>query len=256
MMDMSMPNKKRMPQILIAEDDAISRLILRSILTKEERFEIVEARNGAEAWDLLNAGCAPDLCVTDIMMPIMDGMQLLEKIRADPRFRTLKVILCTCMSDRSTVFSAARLGVRHYIVKPFAAAKVLASVKEELAETAALSFDKWQNLAQRLGANPHECIQVIRLLAKEIGPTVAAVREEISRGNLTAAQCLINSLKGASLNLGDEELAEMTSRMEYALDAGKATSTEDLDCLEKQSERLCRIADVLEKSAGPKDVKS
>ena len=67
-------------KILIAEDDELSRMLLRDILEKEPGYEVIEAADGQAAWKLLEDGLTPDLCILDVMMPFLDGIGLLKKI--------------------------------------------------------------------------------------------------------------------------------------------------------------------------------
>ena len=119
-------------KILIAEDDAVSRLLLRKILASQPHCEVLEAANGLVAWDLLQHGPLPDLCILDIMMPELGGLELLKKIRRDERLKVLKVILCSALKDRQTVIQAAALGIRQYILKPFMSEFVLQQVEQAL----------------------------------------------------------------------------------------------------------------------------
>jgi two-component system, chemotaxis family, chemotaxis protein CheY len=115
-------------KILVVEDDIVSRLLLRRILEKESSWEIIEAGNGRAAWDLLNEGLLPALCLLDVLMPEMSGIELLRRIRQEPRFKHLKAILCSALNDGGTVSQAAALSIDGYIVKPFTGAKVFEEV--------------------------------------------------------------------------------------------------------------------------------
>ena len=119
-------------KILIAEDDAVLRLLLRKILASQPHWEVLEAASGLVAWDLLQDGPLPDLCILDIMMPDLGGLELLKKIRRDERLKVLKVILCSALKDRQTVIQAAALGIRQYILKPFTSEFVLQQVEQAL----------------------------------------------------------------------------------------------------------------------------
>ena len=85
------------PRILIADDEAGIRSLLRRVLERDG-FEVVEATNGREAFELINEF---DMAVVllDLHMPVMDGLRTLQAIRADERTRTLPVILITARSD-------------------------------------------------------------------------------------------------------------------------------------------------------------
>lgn len=118
-------------KILIAEDNAISQELLKKILVSRG-YEVVVAGDGRVAWDLLCQGLTPDLCILDIMMPAMSGLEVLQRIRKDPRFKKLKTILCSALRDRETIAQGASLGIEYYILKPFKPDLVLQQVERAL----------------------------------------------------------------------------------------------------------------------------
>jgi two-component system chemotaxis response regulator CheY len=116
--------------ILVVDDAAVIRLMLRKILT-EGGYEVVgEAATGKEAirkYSLLN----PDLVIMDITMPEMNGLAALREIKAaDPRAR---VIICSAMGQKQLVQEAVEAGAINYMLKPFEAEKVLEVVARCLA---------------------------------------------------------------------------------------------------------------------------
>jgi CheY-like chemotaxis protein len=120
--------------ILVAEDDPVSRNLLCRILETDADNRAIPAADGAEAWALLNEPArAVDLAFLDIMMPQINGLDLAERIRTTPALHSLPIILCTALQDRQTVSKAAALGLRHYIVKPVNKPIVIAKLKAALA---------------------------------------------------------------------------------------------------------------------------
>jgi CheY-like chemotaxis protein len=118
-------------KILIAEDNAISQELLKKILVAKGH-EVIVAGDGRVAWDLLCQGLNPDLAILDIMMPAMSGLEVLQRIRKDPRFRRMKAILCSALRDRETIAQGASLGIEYYILKPFKPDLVLQQVEKAL----------------------------------------------------------------------------------------------------------------------------
>ncbi|MGE0028801.1 MAG: response regulator [Thermoleophilia bacterium] len=119
-----------MPSVLIADDAAFMRMMLKNVLT-EAGYEVVgEAENGAVAvskYRELN----PDLTTMDITMPEMDGLAALKEIRAaDPSAR---VVMCSAMGQQSMVIESIQAGARDFIVKPFQPDRVLEAVQKALA---------------------------------------------------------------------------------------------------------------------------
>ena len=105
-------------KVLIAEDDPISRRLLRANL---ERFghEVIETCNGREAWEKLRADAGPKLAVLDWMMPEVDGVQVCRQVRADEQLGYVYVILLTAKGRRDDLVEAFGAGVDDYLTKPF-----------------------------------------------------------------------------------------------------------------------------------------
>lgn len=119
-----------MSTVLIADDAAFMRMMIKNILT-EAGFDIVgEAENGAVAVAKYRE-LKPDLTTMDITMPEMDGVAALKRIReTDPAAR---VVMCSAMGQQSMVIESIQAGARDFIVKPFHPERVLEAVKKALA---------------------------------------------------------------------------------------------------------------------------
>ncbi len=105
-------------KLLVADDDATSRKMLEAILQKWG-YEVVVARDGAEAWQALQAGDAPELAVLDWMMPEMDGVEVCRRVRAGGRTPPTYVVLLTARGSRADVVTGLEGGADDYITKPF-----------------------------------------------------------------------------------------------------------------------------------------
>ena len=116
-------------QILVVEDNNDLREYLELILS--DRFMVTSMQNGQQALDYLLSlapGHLPDLVLTDIMMPVMDGFQLLEKLRENNQFRALPVVLLTARADIQDKLRALRIGVDDYLLKPFEEEELIARI--------------------------------------------------------------------------------------------------------------------------------
>lgn len=118
-------------KILIAEDDPIQRMVLDNIL-KRNHYEVVVAACGADALRVLETQPDVGLLISDIMMPDMDGLELLRRVKANRGFFDLPIILCTALADMEHIKTAARLGCGYYIVKPLQVQVVLQRIQEAL----------------------------------------------------------------------------------------------------------------------------
>ena len=108
--------EKNNKKILIVEDETPLRNAVTDILTFEG-FEVFQAKNGQEGLDLALKE-HPDLILLDLMMPIMDGLTMLEKLRQDQEFgKTAAVILLTNINDPEKVAMATEAGSYDFLVK-------------------------------------------------------------------------------------------------------------------------------------------
>lgn len=113
--------------VLICDDAAFMRVMIKDILTKNGYDVAGEAENGLKAVEKYNE-TKPDLVMMDITMPEMDGIQALKKIReADA---SASVIMCSAMGQQAMVIEAIQSGAKDFIVKPFQAERVLEAVKK------------------------------------------------------------------------------------------------------------------------------
>ena len=113
--------------ILICDDAAFMRMMIKDILTKNGYNVIGEAENGAKGVEKYNE-LKPDLVLMDITMPEMDGIAALKAIKAnDPG---ASVIMCSAMGQQAMVIESIQSGAKDFIVKPFQADRVLEAVRK------------------------------------------------------------------------------------------------------------------------------
>ncbi|WP_209121944.1 response regulator [Alkalihalobacillus sp. BA299] len=116
-----------MASVLIVDDAAFMRMMIKDILTKND-FEIVgEAANGQEAVEKFKE-LSPDIVTMDITMPEKDGIEALRDIKnIDPN---AKVIMCSAMGQQAMVIDAIQSGAKDFIVKPFQADRVIEALQK------------------------------------------------------------------------------------------------------------------------------
>ena len=108
-------------KFLVVDDFSTMRRIVRNLLKELGYANADEAEDGAVALQRLKAG-GIDFVVTDWNMPNMDGLALLQAVRADPNLKHLPVLMITAEAKRENIIQAAQAGASGYIVKPFTAA--------------------------------------------------------------------------------------------------------------------------------------
>lgn len=113
--------------ILVCDDAAFMRMMIKDILTKNGYNVVGEAENGAKAVEKYTE-LSPDLVLMDITMPEMDGIQALKAIKA--KDAGANIIMCSAMGQQAMVIESIQSGARDFIVKPFQADRVIDAVKK------------------------------------------------------------------------------------------------------------------------------
>lgn len=128
---------KNQINILVVEDDPNLTEVLR-MLFKSEGYQVTSASNGSEALELLRGKKEiPDLIVSDVMMPKMDGFQFCEALRKDDLFKQIPFIFLTALNQVDKKLKAYTLGADEYLVKPFSTEELTLKVKILLDRVAA-----------------------------------------------------------------------------------------------------------------------
>ncbi|MEU3838796.1 SpoIIE family protein phosphatase [Streptomyces sp. NPDC028635] len=117
----------RSARVLVADDNADMREYLTRILAGAG-YEVEAVSDGVEALDAARRG-TPDLVVSDVMMPRLDGLELVARLRGDPRTASVPVLLLSARAGQEASIEGLRAGADDYLVKPFAAAELLARVR-------------------------------------------------------------------------------------------------------------------------------
>ncbi len=117
--------------VLVVEDEPAVALALTDALQKET-FTVLSAKDGQEGLAQVLAH-HPDIVVTDIKMPVMTGLEMIEKIRADEWGRDAKILILSNMSDLETLQNAMEKGAFHYMMKGDSSmADIVAAIKKYL----------------------------------------------------------------------------------------------------------------------------
>ncbi|HRH59396.1 MAG TPA: PAS domain S-box protein, partial [Chitinophagaceae bacterium] len=120
---------KNLPYILVADDNADMREHIGSLLSKQ--FNIITAKNGSDALGKIKER-KPDLIVSDIMMPVMDGIELLKQIKSNKLTAHIPVILLTARAGEESKIEGWETGADDYLVKPFSGKELAARIKAHI----------------------------------------------------------------------------------------------------------------------------
>ncbi len=118
-----------MAKILVVDDAAFMRMMVKDALTKNGYSDLYEAADGVQAVEMYNE-VKPDLVIMDITMPNMDGLEALKAIKAqNPQ---AQVVMCSAMGQEAMVIDAIKSGAKDFIVKPFKPDRIIKTVEQLL----------------------------------------------------------------------------------------------------------------------------
>jgi len=231
--------RKVLTKVLVVDDDVVSRMMLMHLIDSSGGFEITEAEDGLDAWHRLQAGLRPAICFCDLRMPRLSGMELLQRVRADPALAALPFVLVSSASDRATVQQATVAGASGYVVKPFEADHVRAhlasllggAVRDLPAEAPAATQARLGIDAQRLQAYLAGFEQQLAVAPSDIVALIERGDQQAARARLEriGAGCATLGLHGALAVVRGLDAAHLSSA------TVRAALDEVLDALQRQA---------------------
>ena len=122
-----------MPKEILIVDDEPSIVVPIQFLMEQQGYTVMVAENGESALDIIYK-YKPDLILLDIMLPRIDGYEVCEIVRLDPRYRDIKIIFITAKGREVEIAKGLALGADAYITKPFSNTELVSKVKKLLEE--------------------------------------------------------------------------------------------------------------------------
>ena len=198
------------PRVLVADDNSDMRQYLSRLLS--EQYEVETVADGQAALQAVQTN-PPDLIVSDVMMPILDGFELLKALRGDEQTRTIPVILLSARAGEESRVEGIEAGADDYLIKPFSARELLARVSGRL-EIARLQRDRetqlrisQAKLEQRVQERTQELFNAseeLRELSARILQAQDEERRRIARELHDGAGQLLAALGMEASNLASE----------------------------------------------------
>ncbi|MDB5816240.1 MAG: response regulator [Rhodocyclales bacterium] len=190
--------------LLIVDDEPINLEIIAEYL-EDEPFELTLANSGEAAWTLLQANPEEyNAVILDRMMPGMSGIELLRKIKADPRMEHLPVIMQTAAAAPEQVAEGLATGAYYYLIKPYERTTLLSIINAALED-----LTRWDDLTQRMSHNVlalslmNEAHFVMRTLeeAQAVAGLIAQVAAEPETAVMGLAELLVNGIEHGNLGI-------------------------------------------------------
>jgi two-component system, chemotaxis family, chemotaxis protein CheY len=183
--------------VLIVEDNPVNAKLLVFML-RGAGFQSEIAGNGKEALARLSDMSEIQLIITDYMMPEMDGLELIEKVRAVPQFNHIPILIASAHADLETVKRAQRVRCDGFLVKPIDRQQLLNRVGELLRSKPHVLLDKWI-IVGKLDVSPGEYDELIKMLCDQV--SVALTAAALEQGDVH--EPISESLKQLLLELCD-----------------------------------------------------
>ena len=122
-----------MPKKILIVDDEPSIIVPLQFLMEQNGHDVLVAFSGEEAMEIITEKKV-DLILLDIMLPVIDGFEVCQRVRENPQWNKIKIILLTALGSDANVEKGLALGADAYITKPFSNIEIVDKVKELLEE--------------------------------------------------------------------------------------------------------------------------
>ena len=203
-------------RILIADDDSTSRATLAGVL-KKDGHAVTATVNGAEAWQALQQPDAPSLVVLDWMMPEMDGLDVVRRVRALPTDRPPYIIMLTTKGEKADIIAGLDAGANDYLSKPFDAGELRARVQvgRRMVEMQDALFENREILAHQADHDPLTGLMNRRAILSRLHMEIARARRHDN--SLAIGICDIDYFKKVNDTYGHPTGDDVLRRITHIL---------------------------------------
>jgi CheY-like chemotaxis protein len=190
--------------ILIVDDNRVSAKIMELNLQKSG-YETIVARSGREALQHMADRPGIELIIADILMPEMDGLELIQKIYERPEWSGTPSIMCSSIRDAETIKKAVKLGCRRYILKPVSKTQLIEKVKETIGTNKRVLRQR-ERIVEELGIDPDSYDAILAEFSLQVNELIPLL-EGSNKEGFSRALCLklTNVSEGAS-QIGAERI--------------------------------------------------
>jgi DNA-binding response OmpR family regulator/anti-sigma regulatory factor (Ser/Thr protein kinase) len=199
-------------RILVVDDEPMNLEIIGDVLD-DPSYLVSNAANGEIAWQAMQADeLPPQLLVLDRMMPVMDGIELLKRIKAEPRFAGIPVIMQSAASSSSDIAEGVAAGAWYYLPKPYAPRDLLTIVRAALEEVAEREA---ANLVVRNRRSVLDLLDVAEFefhtlkQAADLAYSLAGLCPDPVSAAIGLSELMVNAVEHGNLGIGYAEKSEM-----------------------------------------------
>jgi two-component system, chemotaxis family, chemotaxis protein CheY len=196
-------------KVLIVEDDGMQRMVLSDLVKGFPRVEIIEAADGASAWQGLQDGLSPVLCCCDMNMPGMSGIELLKLFRSCAAFTDVPFVFITAAADRDTIKKAIEAGATNYILKPINVTQARSRLSVLFKGICERYSEDPRVTQARMGMPPVRLLDYFDALKQQIVDAQPILREELTSGDHASARARLETLRTGCIALGLSHASKM-----------------------------------------------
>jgi DNA-binding response OmpR family regulator len=210
-------------RILVVDDEPNNIEIISEILD-DPAYLVVSAENGEIAWKaLLAADLPPHLVVLDRMMPVLDGLEVLKRIKAEPRFAAVPVIIQSAASSPQQIAEGVAAGAWYYLTKPYAPRELLTIVRAALAEV------EEREAAQHAFRNRRHDLELLDvaefefhtlLEASELAISLAGLCPDPASAAMGLSELMVNAIEHGNLGISYAEKSAMRRNDSWEREVG------------------------------------
>lgn len=236
-------------KILVVDDDAIFRGLATKCLQKAG-YETLEAADAKTAIGLLEQELVV-MVITDIMMPEMDGLDLMKHMHERPHLSRIPVLVCSALGGRQTVVKAAHLNATGYLVKPVDIQQLRDRVRQ-IMDAQLRPLSDLAVILTRIDLTASSYFEVLGSFIGQVSSLLIEVEKALA-GTNGKCQCdSVVSLHGAAKNLGAERVADALDRLRQKLQLGDVSQAQPVYLeLKKEVALLRQVAETEGKERSP-----
>jgi two-component system, chemotaxis family, chemotaxis protein CheY len=196
--------------ILIVDDNPVSAKLIDLILRKTG-YDTIVVHSGKDALQHLESNSQTELIISDVVMPEMDGLELIKRVKERPEWKETPVLICSVMADVETIKRCVEAGCRKYVLKPIKAAQLLEKVRETIAYEKPTLKEKKMVLSE-IGIDSNAYEQILREFAAQVNESIVHLeRAAAEKPDSQLSTKLASLYEGASL-VGAERLKMVLDR--------------------------------------------
>ncbi len=178
------------------------------VLLERDSHTVWESGSPDEAWKVLEESAVPDLAILDLRLGEASGIDLMRRLRADPLWAALPVVLCSATPDRESVLNSAQLGAAAFLTKPYDAQRIRAAVGKALTtKWVRKHFEDPVSVTRRLSTDRDHVAQLAKAFFAELQGALRVVVETEEERKTAVTHVVALRRKALELGLQSIELA-------------------------------------------------